>query len=245
MKLVVHPEYTLLSDWIKGISSFFPVEGVTIYKSRNELKYFETDFGKMVVKSFRIPHVVNRFAYSFLRLSKAKRSYIYSMEILKRGFKTPQPVAYLELYETGLLTESYYVCAYSDYLLMRNFSFTKKLTEEDIVILKAFARFTAQLHAKDIYHVDYSGGNILYKKVGENVFFELIDVNRIQFKKVTEKMAYKAFQRLDLSVEMLEIVAREYASVRGMDTGKSIAEIKRLNLITMKPYQSFHLPEPD
>jgi len=245
MNLVIRPEYNRLTDWIKEIPSLFPGQGKTIYKGRNELKVFDTDFGKMVVKSFRIPHIINRFAYSFLRLSKAKRSYTYSLEILKRGFPTPQPIAYMELFKTGLLSESYYVSGYSDYVSMKNFSFIKKLTEEDTGILKAFACLTARLHEKEIYHTDYSNGNILYKKEGENVFFDLVDVNRIQFKKVTEKQAYKAFHRLDLSIEMLEIVAREYALQRRMDPEKSTAEIKRLNLKTMRPYRSFHLPEPD
>jgi hypothetical protein len=93
------------------------------------------------------------------------------------------------------------------------------------------------LHEKEIYHTDYSNGNILYKRVGENILFQLIDVNRIKFKKVTEKMAYKTFHRLDLSIEMLEIVAREYALQRQMDVEKSIVEIKRLNLKTMRPIQ--------
>jgi len=238
MILVVNPAYIHLRDWIKEIPSIFPNQGETIYKARNELKVFDTDYGKIVVKLFRIPHIINRFAYSFLRLSKAERSYNYSLEILKRGFQTPQPIAYLELFKAGLISGSYYVSIYSDYLLMRNFSFAKKLTEEDIEILKAFARFTAQLHEKEIYHSDYSPGNILYKKEGENYFFHLIDVNRIKFKKVTEKMAYKSFSRMDFSIEMLEITAREYALQRHLDVEKSIIEITKLNLKTMQKYRS-------
>jgi len=206
---------------------------------------FDTDFGKIVVKSFRIPHIINRFAYSFLRLSKAERSYNYSFEIIKRGFKTPQPVAYIELFKTGFIYESYYISTYTDYLLMRYFSFNKELTEEDVEILRAFARFTAELHEKEIYQADYSPGNILFKKEKDDICFELIDLNRVQFKKVTEKMAYKAFSRLDFSIEMLEIVAREYAMKRKMNVEKSIAEIKRLNLKNMQPYKSYHLPEQD
>jgi len=237
MKLVVHPDYNCLSDWIKNIPSFFSDEGETIYKWRNELKVFDTDFGKLVVKSFKVPHIINRFAYTFPRFSKAKRSYIYSLEILKNGFRTPQPVAYLELFKMGLLSESYYVSAYSEYTLMRNFSYNKKLMEDDIEILKAFARLTARMHEKEIYHTDYSNGNILYKKDGEEIFFDLIDVNRMQFKKVTEKMAYKSFQRLDFSNEMLEIVAKEYALQRRMDVEKSIVEITKENLKTMRRYR--------
>jgi len=245
MKLVIHPQYNDLSDWIKKIPSFFSTQGETIYKGRNELKIFNTDFGKIVVKSFKVPHIINRFAYSFLRLSKAERSYNNSLELLEKGFETPQPIAYIELFKTGLITKSYYVSAYSDFLSMRYFNFIKKLTEEDIVILKAFACLSANLHDNNILHTDYSNGNILYKKEGGNVYFNFVDVNRLQFKKVTEKIAYKAFHRLDLSIEMLEIVAREYALKRGMNVEKCIAEITRLNIKTMRPYKSFHLPEPD
>jgi len=246
MNLTVNPEYNSLTNWIKDIPSFFSAKGETIYKSRNELKVFYTEFGKVVVKSFRVPHIINRFVYTFLRVSKAGRSYTYSMEILKRGFQTPQPVACIELFKNGLLFESYYVSFFSDYSLMRHFHFFKKVNEEDTGILKAFACYTAHLHEKGIYHTDYSPGNILYKKEGENIFFDLIDVNRIQFKKVTEKMAHKSFHRMDLSIEMLEIVAREYAMQRRMDVEKSIAEIIRLNLKTMRPYnRSYQSPEPD
>ena len=237
MNFVIHPKYSLLSDWIKEIPSFFPVKGEVIYKGRNELRIFDTDFGKIVVKSFKIPHIINRFAYSFIRPSKAERSYIYGLEILKRGFQTPHPVAYIEMFNNGFLSESYYISDYTDYISMKSFNYTKELTEEDIEILKAFARFTARLHEKEIYHKDYSNGNILYKKEDETFSFYLVDLNRIKFKKVTEKMAHKAFHRLDLSLEMLEIVTREYASQCKMDVEKSIVEVKRLNLKTMRKYR--------
>jgi len=240
MKLVVHPQYNQLSDWIKEMPSFFSTRGETIFKERNELKSFDTDYGKIVVKSFQIPHIINRFAYSFLRLSKAERSYTYSLEILKRGFQTPLPIAYIELFNMGLLSGSYYVSEYSDYVSMKAFNitnYTKKLTEEDTGILKSFARFTARLHEKGIYHKDYSNGNILYKKEGSTVSFYLVDVNRMKFKKVTERMACKAFHRLDLSNEMLEIVVREYALQRGMEVEKTIAEAIRLNSKTMQKYR--------
>jgi tRNA A-37 threonylcarbamoyl transferase component Bud32 len=237
MKLIINPEYNRYSDWIKKIPSFFSIQGETIYKARNELKAFDADFGRIVVKSFQTPHIINRIAYSFLRTSKAERSYTYSLEIQKRGFDTPNPIAYIEIFKMGLLSESYFISAYSDYTLMRTFHIDKTLTEEDVEILKAFARYTAQLHDKGIYHPDYSNGNILYKKKGKNISFILVDVNRMQFKKVTEKMAYKTFHRLDFSIEMLKIVAKEYALCRQLDVEKSIVEMRRLNLKTMRKYR--------
>lgn len=237
MNLIVNPEYSHLRHWIKEIPSFFSTQGETIYKARNEIKVFPTDAGVMVVKSFRIPHIINRFAYTFLRFSKAERSYEYSLKILQRGFQTPLPIAYIELFQSGLLSRSYYVSTHTDYLLMRNFSFNKALAGDDAEILQAFARYTARLHEKEIYPTDYSPGNILYKKEDGTIHFVLIDVNRMQFKKVTERMAYRSFSRMDFSIEMLDIVAREYALQRQMGVEKSIVEITRLNLETMKKYR--------
>jgi len=36
------------------------------------------------------------------RQSKAERSYIYSMEIQQHGFDTPEPVAMIEQFQSGL-----------------------------------------------------------------------------------------------------------------------------------------------
>jgi tRNA A-37 threonylcarbamoyl transferase component Bud32 len=240
MKLVINPECACLTDFVREVPYCFTKQGESLYKSRNELKIFDTDYGKVVVKSFRIPHFINRIAYSFLRHSKAERSYIYSLKIRAKGFDIPVPIAYIEVFKAGLLSESYYVSTYSDRLSMRKFSFIQILTEDDIEILKAFARFTARLHEKGIYHLDYSNGNILCKRENEGLLFNLVDVNRMQFKRVTEKMAYKAFHRLDFSMEMLEIVAKEYALQRQFDVEKSIAEIKKYNRQTMRRYQTLH-----
>lgn len=245
MYIIINPEYTFLNDFITKLPYFFDEKGDTLYRGRNELKMFDTGQGKVVVKSFKIPLFINGFVYSFLRKSKANRSYYYSLEIQKRGFDIPAPIAYIEIFKFGLLTESYYISAYSDGATMRDFSFIKALTEEKADILKAFAVLTARLHKAGVYHPDYSNGNILYKREKEKVRFDLVDVNRMQFREVTEKMAYKSFHRLDFSLEMLEIVAREYALQRGFDVEKSIAKITEYNLKTMKPYQSFHLPKPD
>lgn len=237
MNIVIDPAFNHLKEFIHHIPVLFLNEENTIYEARNTLKLVDVEGQKLVVKSFKIPHFINKIAYSYLRASKAKRSYEYGLEIIRRGINIPVPVAYMEEFRWGLLYRSYYVSGYSDYLLMRHFHFTKKLTAEDVEILKAFAGFTALLHEKEIYHTDYSPGNILYKKEGETVLFHLIDVNRMQFKKVTEKMAYKSFQRMDFSVEMLEIVAGEYALQRGMNIDKCIVEVKRRNLKTMRKYR--------
>lgn len=47
--------------------------------------------------------------------------------------------------------------------------------------MTAFAEFTARLHEAGILHLDYSPGNILYDKIGEEYHFSLVDINRMHF----------------------------------------------------------------
>lgn len=49
--------------------------------------------------------------------------------------------------------------------------------------MTAFAEFTARLHEAGILHLDYSPGNILYDKIGEEYHFSLVDINRMHLAK--------------------------------------------------------------
>jgi serine/threonine protein kinase len=244
MNVIINPEYNFLASFIHNIPVSFDKGGETIYDGRNEIKIFTVDNKKIVIKSFKVPYYFNRIAYSFFRASKAKRSYDYSWEIIRRGFHSPTPIAYIEGFKSGLLKHSYYISDYSDHISLKEFKFIHSVTKENTEIFKAFARLTAHLHDAEIYHTDYSNGNIMYKREENDIRFDLVDVNRVQFKKVTEDMGYKAFHRLDLSIEMLEIIAKEYAEQRQFDVAKSIDKVVKYNLKSMKPYESFNIPKP-
>ena len=103
MRVIINPKYAHLQKRIEGIPVFFENEGNVVYDGRNILKRVNLDNVDVVVKSFKKPHIINRVVYSFFRQSKAERSYIYSMEIQKHGFETPEPVAMIEQYQKGLL----------------------------------------------------------------------------------------------------------------------------------------------
>jgi hypothetical protein len=242
MSVVISPPCRALSEFVNQVPARFAGEGELIYKGRNELKLFCADGRKIVVKSFRVPHLLNRFVYTFFRSSKARRSYDYSFELIARGFHVPDPVAYIETFELGLLKNSYYISGYTGAVtLCEQFSFIYPHTEEKTGILLAFAAFTARLHEAGIYHSDYSNRNILYIKEGDGrLRFELVDVNRLRFCRVGWKKACKSFHRLDMSEEMLGIVAAEYARLRNFDIEKTIHRTIACNLKTMKPYTSFN-----
>ncbi|GHT36433.1 hypothetical protein AGMMS49574_28150 [Bacteroidia bacterium] len=236
MTIDINSSYKKLTPFINRLPELFETEGETIYKARNEIKVFTVEGEKVVVKAFKVPHIINQIAYSLFRPSKALRSYRYALELQKRGFLTPTPIAYIQLFEGVLLKRSFYVSGYTEGVTMRReFNYNYSLTEHIAYILKAFATYTARLHDAGIYHLDYSNGNILYTEEGGDLLFELVDLNRIRFKKVTAEMGWKSFHRLDFSLEMLEIAAREYALQRHLDVEESIVKITAYNLRTMKP----------
>ena len=84
--------------------------GRVIYPGRNTLFHAVENGVDLSIKSFKVPSLLNRIVYTFFRKGKARRSYEHAMELLRLGFLTPDPVAYMETYRYGLLYRSYYVC---------------------------------------------------------------------------------------------------------------------------------------
>jgi len=236
MNIVINPAFNHLKEQIENIPASFTSEKNIIYEGRNTLKLIDFGGRKLVVKSFKIPNIINKFAYSYLRPSKARRSYEYGFEIIKRGINTPAPVAYIEEFKLGLLHRSFYICEYCNYdRSFREFDLRPGTFANKTDILIAFADFTAAMHDRQIYHPDYSNGNILFEKKGSSISFSVIDINRITFGAVSRKKSYKAFRRLCAGEEMLRIIAERYAVKRGLKVNECIAKVKYYNDKTMKP----------
>ena len=109
IRYTIAPGFEILESWVKNLPDFFPVHGVSIFKDRNEVKVFEEHGFSLNVKAFKLANLVNRFAYVYLRGSKAARSYQNALRFLDEGASTPVPVAYVECLSYGLLKESFYV----------------------------------------------------------------------------------------------------------------------------------------
>ncbi|QOY51426.1 hypothetical protein [Candidatus Sulfurimonas baltica] len=206
-KYQLNKEYKVFKDFLLNIKSYFNANENTIHKARNELKTIDNKEVATVVKSFRIPNIVNQIAYSFFRDSKAKKSYEYSLKI---GDFTPTPIGYIEFYRLGLLKESYFISEKFDYdftirepLLDSNFHDKKE-------VFRAFSRFTLELHNKNIFHDDYSPGNILIKKIESDYIFKIVDINRMKFFEFNQDQRAQNFSKLWASDEILTIMATEY-----------------------------------
>lgn len=217
IRIILNPAYKDLEPFVQKVAVCFPQEGELIFQGRNQLKRYCVNGKNVIVKSFKPPHFINRFVYATIRSSKAKRSYEYGLELLKRGITTPMPIAYIEEYKWGLIHSFYVSEEISDAKEMRGYC-NSPLEAEGVGILKAFGEFTAKMHKKQVLHQDYSAGNILYKIENDKPHFYLVDINRIHLDQpITEEDGYKSFKRLWFTEEAYTLLAHSYAQAMGYD----------------------------
>lgn len=214
---LINTDYNSRSDIIENFIKNFDSSGVVIKDSRNVIKSFESDKVTYNIKSFKIPNIFNAIIYNKLRSSKAERSYRYAQKLLSIGINTPDPIAYFEFKTRLFLKNSYYVSKNIEY----NFSIREVIKDLNFKnrenILKLFSEFTFKLHENNINYLDHSPGNTLIK-VNENKYkFYLIDLNRMEFKKMSFDDRMKNFNRLTQDSNVIKIFSEQYASLYKVD----------------------------
>lgn len=235
---VIHPrkvfignDFNDLFPFMRALPVYFENGGTLIYEGRNKLKEFDIHGRKLIVKSYRIPHFVNRIIYNSFRASKARRSYHYALMLREAGISTPAPVGFYSAGTWLLFGCSYFVSLKSDCpftyrdLADNNFQGNRER------ILHAIARATAALHENGFLHKDYSGGNILFRETGEDVKVEIVDLNRMRFGKVDMETGCKNFERLPGTRRTLAVLAGEYARARNFDAAKCLELIEKYRCI--------------
>lgn len=222
-KLILNPKFNTFEDTLLNIKDIFNSSNESIHKARNELKIIKLNGIKCVVKSFKIPHIVNRIAYTFFRDGKAKKSYLNAMKLIKLEVNTPEPIGIIEFFNNGLLSESYFISIYEPYDITIREVFHHKV-ENYTKVLKEFVKFTYEIHQKGVWHVDYSLGNILITKNKDNSYrFSLVDINRMEFKNILALDGLKNFNKFWAKDDNdLNTIAIEYASLAKVSEDKAI-----------------------
>jgi len=210
---------------INDLLESFDGAGESIWKKRNTLKIFVLNGKEVIVKSFKVPHLVNRFAYRYLRKSKARRSFEHARTLKQKGVLTPEPIGYKEEFSLIGLGSSQYISAKLNYDFDFNALYDAGFENRDR-ILEKFTEFTFQLHEKGIHHLDHSRGNTLIVKKGEDQWdFYLVDLNRMRFETMDYQKRMDNFSRLGLTPDMIEIVSRTYAKLIDRDFDKVLSDI--------------------
>ena len=225
-KIVINDNFESFKSFLLDIQSYFNKNTQTIHKARNELKVITYKDIDTIVKSFKVPNLLRRVVYTYFRDSKAKKSYDNS---IKLQTLTPIPIGYIEFYIKGLIDESYFISEKFDY----DFTIREPLLDENFhdreEIFKAFARFTFELHQKNILHQDYSPGNILIKKENDGYLFKVVDINRMEFRKLSLNDRLKNFSKLWAKDSEITTIAKEYANICNEDEAKCVTDALKYN----------------
>ena len=214
----IHKDFSSHKSFFDDIIENYDVKGEPFgNQDRNSLKLFALGNQVINVKSFKIPNVVNQLAYRFFRKSKAQRSFEYANKLIELHVGTPQPIAYYEFKTPLLFKKSFYLSEHLDCdltyrELTTDFNYSN---HEDI--LRAFTRFTFNLHEKGIHFLDHSPGNTLIKKSESGYDFYLVDLNRMEFRHMDFETRIKNFSKLTIHKSMIEIMSDEYAKCSGDD----------------------------
>ena len=137
---------------------------------------------KQPVKMYPHKAFLDRF-----KPSKARRSWNGAMELLRRGVKTAQPVAFFEKTGDSTLKQNFYLCDYvqADCNVGQLFSAFASgepaflgLTPEEVY--PQLAQYCHIMHSHGIHFRDLSGGNILVNILADHKLqFSLIDTARL------------------------------------------------------------------
>jgi hypothetical protein len=228
MKLEFQSQYRTLEHNFKNIRDIFSGDDTSIHKARNELKIIELNGLKTVVKSFKIPHLLNRIVYTYFRSSKASKSYFNAIKLKQLQISTPEPIGYAEFYSSNMLKNSYFITLHCPFdFTIREALHHKVNNYQDI--LRQFAAYTYDLHQKGVWHLDYSPGNILIQQISEGYLFNIVDINRMDFRTITPLQGCENFNKLWASDEELEIIGSEYARLCSEDPSIIISEMQRHN----------------
>ncbi|MCM4159357.1 Kdo domain containing protein [Antarcticibacterium flavum] len=214
MKYVLSPTYEASRKKLLEFIENFEREGRLLNDGqRNSIKLFDLEAQTINIKSFKVPNAINKIAYRFFRKSKAQRSFEYAGHLISKNIGTPFPIAYAE--ETSALgfQESYYVSEHLPYELTYRELVTQPDFPDHEEILRAFTRFTFQLHENSIEFLDHSPGNTLIQIDGGEYKFYLVDLNRMNFRNLSFEDRMKNFARLTPKKEMVEVMANEYSKL--------------------------------
>jgi serine/threonine protein kinase len=229
MRVVVNPKYENLRPFVEGIlSRSYKVD--KIYRNfRNIVEDTTVGGVRVVVKIFKKPTEVNRVVYSFLRPTKAKRSYYYSLRLISSGIDVPEPIGYVEKRKGLFFHTGCYVCLYTDYRSIADFKDYDLSSEEakkrfDTFVTE-FALYVADFHSKGFVHNDFNIDNILYKEVDGHFLFQLIDLNRVRFNNRSLQKCAKDISYIHFDAPLKDKIIELYCRARDLDTAKFSAMV--------------------
>lgn len=211
-----------------------PAEAEIIYSGRNRVARLAWGDRSLIIKEFRQPNLINRYIYTTLRRSKARRSLENAERLRASGFGSPEPMAWMEARHGLCLHLSYYIC---EEVQGKDLRFLDR-NEDTPELLPALAEEMGRLHRAGVWHKDFSPGNVIYRREQGKFRFYYIDLNRMEFDVHDSGKLLRNFRALARTEEVAEI-GRLYAPYSPFsltaDEGEAVARRERAYFLKRHP----------
>ena len=226
VKCVIAPWAPDIEPLVRNLATDgLPADAVEIFHRRNVVAHLNRSGRDINIKAFRIPNFINRIAYTTFRHSKARRSYDHSIRLRNLGFNTPEPMAWLEVRQFGLLGRSYFLSQQLDgFHELRSF-----LPGEDIdKLADALGALIARLHDVGVWVKDFSQGNILRRQDARGRYdFYLVDLNRMEFDVTDRRKLMQNFWHITEDERFWYKLVKAYARHSRLPYAQVLAEAHR------------------
>lgn len=222
-RIHIHPHYWMYKGFVEDVPNEKYKREKTFCNRRNTVEWVKWGNKDVVIKRYKCPTWANCLIYTWWRKTKARRAYEHAEELLKRGFDTAHPIAYIEIKTGGIFHTGYFISELLPYPLMRDIPQMNLSDEEKALIGEDFIKYTANLHEKGIMPKDYNLGNIFFHKRGAHYHFALIDINRIKIGNTPkEKDSTLFFEQMGVSISQAIHCIEQYATLRGFDADRCL-----------------------
>jgi len=171
------------------------------YSSKVIVSILSVGKNRVCVKQFCYPHGWGILKDLF-QPSKGLKSWEGGNGLRVRGISSIKPLALVERdwfrgRESFFLMEAPEDAQELDRSILKGF----KDVQEKRLFINAFAQWLSHFHQMGLYHKDMKAGNILFSKNGENLNFQLLDLEDIRLdEKINEKKLFKNLLQLNTSV---------------------------------------------
>lgn len=202
-----------MREWLEGLPERFADEGRVIYKGRNELREISALGRRLVVKRFKRDRLIQKLVRRYVS-GKAEKSFRNACRLIETGINTPHPIGWLEVRNrAGFRTDQYYVCEYTEARPIAGQVIDERKYDQEF--MKALAGLFVTLHEKGIYFRDSNNTNIRYVRDANGIDFELIDINRMRFKDMSEDECFENMTKFCYLTPGFRYMLGEYVKQRG------------------------------
>ena len=145
--------------------------------------------------------------------SKARRSFDTAVRLASCGVGTPTPIAYLDRWENGRLTASFYLCRYETGITSFREELDRLYSEDPLcrrimTLMETVAFAIADMHDAGVCHRDLGNQNILLRRDGEDAWKDVafIDLNRAHLADtLTVQQRARDLSRIDLPSDFFRV----------------------------------------